>query len=161
MKHAKTAEHFTNKTNAPTSWHRSAETKREKPPAASDKQNNETPLLQVPVDQDNKIALPQIERGDTEDKTQSLRGEVETERSVANIAKGCLPTSFREFMFWTVIVASFCFAFLHFDEWLVYAILLLVARFLDIKVVDLLPNIAKIAEVIHTFTPREKSRWKM
>lgn len=86
---------------------------------------------------------------------------METERSVANIAKGCLPTSFREFMFWTVIVVSFCFAFLHFketrDEVLVYVILLLGARSLDIKVVDLLPNIAKIVEVIHTLTLREKS----
>jgi hypothetical protein len=57
MKHAKTAERFTNKTNAPTSWHRSAGTKREKLPAASDEQNNETTLLPVPVGQDNKIMV--------------------------------------------------------------------------------------------------------
>ncbi len=82
MKHAKTAERFTNKTNAPISWRRSAGTEREKPPAASDEQNNETTLLPVPVGQDNKVALPQVERGNTEDKTQSLRAEVETERSV-------------------------------------------------------------------------------
>ena len=161
MKHAKTAERFTNKTNAPTSWRR-AGTKREKPPAASDEQNNETTLLPVPIGQDNKVALLQVKRGNTEDKTQSPRAEMETERSVANVAKGCLPTSFREFMFWAVIVASFCFAFLHFketrDEVLVYVILLLVARSLDINVVDLLPNLAKIVEVIHTFTSREKSR---
>jgi len=84
------------------------------------------------------------------------------ERSVANIAKGCLPTSFREIMFSTVIFASSAVAFLRFKETgdvvLVYVILLLVARYLGIKVVDLLPSIAKIAEVIHTFKSKDKSR---
>jgi hypothetical protein len=152
----------TNKTNAPASRHSTAGTKREKPPTVNDEQNNKTALLPATIGQNNGAALLQAKRGDAEDEAHSQKAEVETEHSVANIAKGCLPTSFKEIIFSIVIFASFGVAFLDFietrGEMLVYFILLLVASYLDIKVVNLIPSVAKIAEVIHTFTSKGKSR---
>src|SRR5712692_9253027 len=146
-------------TNSPASQRGSARTKRGKTSAVSDEQNNETILLPAPARPDNETSLLRVNRSNTENGAHLQKAEMETERSAANIAKGCLPTSFREIMFSIVIFASFSFAFLRFkdtgDEMLVYVILLLVGRYLGIKVVDLLPSIEKFAEIIHTLASKD------
>lgn len=144
-------------TDSPTSQRSSTRTKRGKTSAVSDEQDNETILFSDTEGNDNKTSLLQVKKSNIENGTHLPKAEVVMERSAANIVKGCLPTSFREIMFWILIFAALRFAFLTEDEMLVYVILLLAGSYIGIKVVDLLPIGEKVAEIIRILRTKNKS----